>query len=86
MSAVCQSCGQIIEWRQQPDGHRVPLDRGQTPLGKVWIDGDGHARFLSNEQQARAVAKGVPLRMPHHATCPQRGRHAVPRAQMALEL
>lgn len=64
----------------------MPLDPAPTPLGNVWIRDDGKLRVLNEEEAARGRAAGAVLYMPHHATCPNRGRHGVPRAQEALDL
>lgn len=83
----CQSCGQPVRWGVTKDGARMPLDVAPAPLGSVWVHPDtGRLHVLSKERAERGRAAGALLFMPHHATCPSRGRHGVSRAQETLDL
>lgn len=87
-SAKCRSCGADIMWVVTTGRGRMPLDAEPAADGNVWIITDGPrsglARALNAREVEQARADGEPLWMPHHATCPGRARHAVPRAQMTL--
>ncbi len=64
----------------------MPLDAAPSSLGCVFVREDGKLRVLSAAEAERGRKAGVLLWMPHHATCPSAGRHAVPRAQEALPI
>lgn len=82
----CRSCGRPIRWGDTVDGGRMPLDAAPTSLGNVFIRDDGRLRTLNALEAERGRAAGAVLWMPHHATCPSRGRHGVSRAQEVLAL
>lgn len=78
-------CGAPMRWLVMRDGRRVPVDPAPTSAGTVWIDPrDGRGVFLSKDDQQRANDAQELLYQQHHATCPNVGRHRVPRAQQTL--
>jgi hypothetical protein len=83
---VCQSCGAAIIWRVTVDGRRIPLDREPAAAGVVRMLSGAQCLILSKQNAALAQGGGERLWMPHHATCPTRARHQVPRSQLSLEL
>lgn len=79
---TCRSCPAAIRWARTNTGKASPLDREPTPDGNVALmttEGgtadDVFAVTLSGYALERARHLGVPLRLSHFATCPNRQRH-----------
>lgn len=65
----CRSCHAPIVWGVTRNGTPMPLDAEPTPDGNVLLQGKvadvlGPLELVAHDREAR------PLRMPHHATCP----------------
>jgi hypothetical protein len=72
----CRSCDAEIVWATSATGKAMPLNAKPDPMGNVRLYGPNGARsavVLAAEKLKLARTAGVPLYMPHHATCPQGG-------------
>ncbi len=72
---ICRSCGAEIMWtKSETTGRSMPVDFAPSEKGNVALwdrRGSIVSRVLTGQDLAEARAAGRPLRMPHHATCPQ---------------
>lgn len=73
--SACRSCGAAILWARTKNGKAMPLDAEPTPEGNVVLTGEvvpsARGAVPICEVLAGPDLFGAPLRMPHHATCPQ---------------
>lgn len=72
--SACRSCGAPVRFVKTAKGKTQILDAEPTDNGNVqigYVGGVEMALVLSVEDQAAAVAEGLPLYLDHHATCPQ---------------
>jgi len=73
---ICRSCGAEIMWsRSESTGRAMPVDFAPSEKGSIALwdrRGSIVSRVLTEQDLAEARAAGRPLRLPHHATCPQR--------------
>jgi hypothetical protein len=77
--AECDACQAFMLWAITPNGGKMPVDYRPSPQGNVLLlspSGLGEllAITLSKEGLELARARGLDLRMPHHATCPEAER------------
>ncbi len=72
---ICRSCsGEILWTKSETTGRSQPVDFAPSEKGNVALwdrKGSIVSRVLSGEDLEEARRDGRPLRMPHHATCPQ---------------
>lgn len=78
MITTCRSCGAPILFKRTSAGKLMPLDRDPTPDGNVmlgFVGGEETAILLTDPGDiAGCAVDGVPLFMPHFATCPDADR------------
>ena len=70
----CDACGQRMIWAITPKGHAQPIDYAPHPDGNVLVLapqglGANLAVVFSGDGLKTARARGLDLRLPHHATC-----------------
>lgn len=73
-TATCRSCGRPILWcTSVATGRAMPVDADPTPDGNVEVTEhpDPAASMLRAVVHAQPPLGSPPLRMAHHATCPQ---------------
>jgi hypothetical protein len=64
----CRSCRAPVVWGTTAAGKLQPLDAAPTPDGNCLLNADGTIIVVGPLEQA--IGEHGPLRMPHHATCP----------------
>lgn len=76
MAETCSGCGAAVVWALTPSGGKSPLDREPAETGNVMLIRVDHiglmAITLSKEGLQLARDHGLPLRLSHFATCPER--------------
>lgn len=80
-ASTCRSCGASIVWIETAAGRPMPLNVAPDPVrGNVIVDEGGkRGAVASGDELERMRAEGVPLRISHHATCPNAAQHRTPR-------
>lgn len=70
-TSTCRACGAEIIWCKTRKARRIPVDAQPAAGGNVVIEVGARATVLNKDDAADlASSPGVPLRWPHHATCP----------------
>lgn len=70
----CRSCDAEVIWATSQTGKAMPLNAKPDPFGNVKVygrPGAVSAVVLAGDALEETRRLGVPLYMPHHATCPQ---------------
>lgn len=68
--AQCRSCNALIIWGRTRNDVSMPVDAEPTDDGNVLIHPDGTVDVLGPLELLCHDRDAEPLRMPHHATCP----------------
>lgn len=73
--AECEACKAHMLWALTPSGAKQPIDYRPSENGNVLLlqpSGLGEllAIVLTGDTLNRARARGMDLRLPHHASCP----------------
>jgi hypothetical protein len=76
MADACTACGCRLVWALTPTGARAPIERDPSPAGNVLILDVSHiglmAVTLSKEGLQLVRDHGLPLRLNHFASCPEK--------------
>jgi len=68
---TCRSCDAPIIWAQTVRGRSQPIDAAPDPAGTLRLEARPGRPPLASVVSPR-LRFGLKLRLPHHATCPDR--------------